>query len=91
MKSYADAYLATKNNYFAEIVNDIATYVIRDLRHKVSLFYLKICLYLLINFIFFRKVDFIVLKMQILILHMMHLQRKKVLFMYGLLWKSNHF
>lgn len=53
MKSYADAYLATKNNYFAEIVNDIATYVIRDLRHKVSLFYFKICLYLLINFMFF--------------------------------------
>lgn len=91
MKSYADAYLATKNNYFAEIVNDIATYVIRDLRHKVSLFHLKICLYLFINFMFFRKVGFIVLKMQILILHMMHLQRKKVLFMYGLLWKSNHF
>ncbi|KAG6798045.1 spermatogenesis-associated protein 20 [Apis mellifera caucasica] len=39
MKSYADAYLATKNNYFAEIVNDIATYVIRDLRHKEGGFY----------------------------------------------------
>lgn len=35
MKSYADAYLVTKDNYFAEIVDDIATYVIRDLRHKV--------------------------------------------------------
>lgn len=35
MKSYADAYLATKDSYFAEIIDDIATYVIRDLRHPV--------------------------------------------------------
>ncbi|XP_050470847.1 spermatogenesis-associated protein 20 isoform X1 [Bombus huntii] len=39
MKSYADAYLVTKDNYFAEIVDDIATYVIRDLRHKEGGFY----------------------------------------------------
>lgn len=35
LKSYADAYLATKDNFFAEIIDDIATYVLRDLRHKV--------------------------------------------------------
>ena len=35
MKSYADAYLATKDDFFAEIIDDIATYVIRDLRHEV--------------------------------------------------------
>ncbi|CAD1473058.1 unnamed protein product, partial [Heterotrigona itama] len=39
MKSYADAYLATKDNFFAEIIDDIATYVIRDLRHKAGGFY----------------------------------------------------
>ncbi|CAK9826502.1 Spermatogenesis-associated protein 20 [Anthophora retusa] len=39
VKSYADAYLVTKDNLFAEIVDDIATYVIRDLRHKEGGFY----------------------------------------------------
>ncbi|OAD58474.1 Spermatogenesis-associated protein 20 [Eufriesea mexicana] len=39
MKSYTDAYLATKDNYFAEIIDDIATYVIRDLQHKEGGFY----------------------------------------------------
>ncbi|XP_076243421.1 spermatogenesis-associated protein 20 isoform X2 [Calliopsis andreniformis] len=39
MQSYADAYLATKDNLFAEIVDDIATYVTRDLRHKEGGFY----------------------------------------------------
>ncbi|CAL7940875.1 unnamed protein product [Xylocopa violacea] len=39
MKSYADAYLATKDQFFAECVDDIATYVIRDLRHKEGGFY----------------------------------------------------
>ncbi|CAK9818506.1 Spermatogenesis-associated protein 20 [Anthophora plagiata] len=39
IKSYADAYLVTKDNLFAEIVDDIATYVIRDLRHKEGGFY----------------------------------------------------
>ncbi|XP_076629161.1 spermatogenesis-associated protein 20 isoform X1 [Colletes latitarsis] len=39
MQSYADAYLATKDVLFAEIVDDIATYVIRDLRHKAGGFY----------------------------------------------------
>ncbi|XP_034187865.1 spermatogenesis-associated protein 20 isoform X1 [Osmia lignaria lignaria] len=39
MKSYADAYLATKDNDFAEIIDDIATYVIRDLRHPEGGFY----------------------------------------------------
>ncbi|KOC67777.1 Spermatogenesis-associated protein 20, partial [Habropoda laboriosa] len=39
IKSYADAYLVTKDKFFAEIVDDIATYVIRDLRHKEGGFY----------------------------------------------------
>nr|XP_012145312.1 PREDICTED: spermatogenesis-associated protein 20 isoform X2 [Megachile rotundata]XP_012145313.1 PREDICTED: spermatogenesis-associated protein 20 isoform X2 [Megachile rotundata]XP_012145314.1 PREDICTED: spermatogenesis-associated protein 20 isoform X2 [Megachile rotundata]XP_012145315.1 PREDICTED: spermatogenesis-associated protein 20 isoform X2 [Megachile rotundata]XP_012145316.1 PREDICTED: spermatogenesis-associated protein 20 isoform X2 [Megachile rotundata] len=39
MKSYADAYVTTKDNYFAEIVDDIAAYVIRDLRHQEGGFY----------------------------------------------------
>nr|XP_031829780.1 spermatogenesis-associated protein 20 [Nomia melanderi] len=39
MQSYADAYLATKNVLFAEIIDDIATYVSRDLRHKEGGFY----------------------------------------------------
>lgn len=39
MKSYADAYLATKDKFFAEIVDDIATYVLRDLRHEKGGFY----------------------------------------------------
>ena len=42
MKSYADAYLTTKDNFFAEIIDDIATYVIRDLRHEVFILY---CIY----------------------------------------------
>ncbi|KZC07269.1 Spermatogenesis-associated protein 20 [Dufourea novaeangliae] len=39
MQSYADAYLATKDVLFAEIIDDIATYVLRDLRHKEGGFY----------------------------------------------------
>ncbi|XP_076163521.1 spermatogenesis-associated protein 20 isoform X2 [Ptiloglossa arizonensis] len=39
MQSYADAYLATKDVLFAEMIDDIATYVIRDLRHKEGGFY----------------------------------------------------
>ena len=39
MQSYSDAYLATKDDLFAEIIDDIATYVIRDLRHKEGGFY----------------------------------------------------
>ncbi|XP_076302535.1 spermatogenesis-associated protein 20 isoform X3 [Lasioglossum baleicum] len=39
MQSYADAYLATKDVLFAEVIDDIATYVLRDLRHKEGGFY----------------------------------------------------
>lgn len=40
LRSYSEAYLASKNPLFSEIVNEIVTYVIRDLRHPVSeLFY----------------------------------------------------
>ncbi|XP_043513110.1 spermatogenesis-associated protein 20 isoform X1 [Frieseomelitta varia] len=39
MKSYADAYLATKDDFFVEIIDDVATYVIRDLRHEEGGFY----------------------------------------------------
>lgn len=37
LQSYTDAYLTTKDPLFAETIDDIATYVSRDLRHKVSL------------------------------------------------------
>lgn len=37
--SYTDAYLATKDQFFAEIVKDILTYVGRDLSHKSGGFY----------------------------------------------------
>ncbi|XP_053995702.1 spermatogenesis-associated protein 20 isoform X1 [Hylaeus anthracinus] len=39
MQSYADAYLATKDVLFAEVIDDIATYVVRDLRHQEGGFY----------------------------------------------------
>jgi len=35
--AYAEAYVATKNPLYAEIVNDIMTYVMRDLSHPVSI------------------------------------------------------
>ncbi|XP_012271768.1 spermatogenesis-associated protein 20 [Orussus abietinus] len=39
LRSYAEAYVATKDEFFAEIVDDIVTYVTRDLRHKEGGFY----------------------------------------------------
>lgn len=39
MQSYADAYLATKNNLFAEMVDDIATYVVRDRSTTQGIFF----------------------------------------------------
>jgi uncharacterized protein YyaL (SSP411 family) len=38
--SYAAAYVASKNEMFAEVLRDIITYVNRDLSHPVSFFYL---------------------------------------------------
>lgn len=35
IQAYADAYIATKDPFYSDIVDDIATYVARDLRHKV--------------------------------------------------------
>lgn len=35
LQSYADAYVATKDPIFLEVIEDIAGYVTRDLRHKV--------------------------------------------------------
>lgn len=35
IQAYADAYVITKDSFYSDIVNDIATYVERDLRHKV--------------------------------------------------------
>ena len=35
LKPYTDAYLATKDPYYAEIVDNIVTYVTRDLRNQV--------------------------------------------------------
>ncbi|XP_014217946.1 spermatogenesis-associated protein 20-like, partial [Copidosoma floridanum] len=39
LRSYSEAYLATKKPFFAEITNDIVTYVVRDLRHPEGGFY----------------------------------------------------
>ncbi|XP_016842414.1 spermatogenesis-associated protein 20 isoform X1 [Nasonia vitripennis] len=39
LRSYSEAYLASKDPLFAEIVNDIVTYVARDLRHPEGGFY----------------------------------------------------
>ncbi|XP_043686804.1 spermatogenesis-associated protein 20 isoform X1 [Vespula pensylvanica] len=39
LQSYTDAFLTTKDPLFAEIIDDIATYVSRDLRHKEGGFY----------------------------------------------------
>ncbi|XP_014476150.1 PREDICTED: spermatogenesis-associated protein 20 isoform X2 [Dinoponera quadriceps] len=39
MQAYADAYIITKNTFYSDIVDDIATYVERDLRHKEGGFY----------------------------------------------------
>lgn len=36
LRSYADAYVATKDKFYSIIVDDIVTYVTRELRHKVS-------------------------------------------------------
>lgn len=35
IQAYADAYVVTKDSFYSDIVDDIATYVARDLRHKV--------------------------------------------------------
>ncbi|XP_058806111.1 spermatogenesis-associated protein 20 isoform X2 [Phymastichus coffea] len=39
LQSYSDAYLATKDPFFAKITNDIVTYVTRDLLHPEGGFY----------------------------------------------------
>ena len=39
MVAYTDAYLATKNDFFAEVVRDIIKYVNRDLRHEYGGYY----------------------------------------------------
>ncbi|XP_015190002.1 PREDICTED: spermatogenesis-associated protein 20 isoform X1 [Polistes dominula] len=39
LQSYTEAFLTTKDPFFAEIIDDIATYVSRDLRHKEGGFY----------------------------------------------------
>lgn len=35
LTSYTDAFVITKDTFFANIVDDIVRYVTRDLRHKV--------------------------------------------------------
>ena len=42
LRSYSEAYQATKDVHFSEIINDIVTYVTRDLRHPVRLLLIKI-------------------------------------------------
>lgn len=39
LQSYTDAFLITEDPFFAEIIDDIVTYVTRDLRHKEGGFY----------------------------------------------------
>ncbi|XP_032672026.1 spermatogenesis-associated protein 20 isoform X2 [Odontomachus brunneus] len=39
IQAYADAYVITKDPFYSDIVDDIATYVERDLRHKEGGFY----------------------------------------------------
>ncbi|XP_011643653.1 spermatogenesis-associated protein 20 [Pogonomyrmex barbatus] len=39
IQCYANAYVITKDSFFSNIVDDIATYVTRDLRHKEGGFY----------------------------------------------------
>nr|XP_012233757.1 PREDICTED: spermatogenesis-associated protein 20 isoform X1 [Linepithema humile] len=39
IQAYADAYIATKDSFYSDIVDDIATYVARDLRHKEGGFF----------------------------------------------------
>ncbi|KAK2585832.1 hypothetical protein KPH14_010427 [Odynerus spinipes] len=39
LQSYTEAFLTTKDPFFAEIIDGIATYVSRDLRHKEGGFY----------------------------------------------------
>ncbi|XP_046422311.1 spermatogenesis-associated protein 20 isoform X1 [Neodiprion fabricii] len=39
LRSYADAFVITKDTIFADIVDDIVTYVTRDLRHQAGGFY----------------------------------------------------
>ena len=37
LRSYSEMYIATKNLFFADVANDIVSYVIRDLRHPVEM------------------------------------------------------
>ncbi|XP_020279686.1 spermatogenesis-associated protein 20 isoform X2 [Pseudomyrmex gracilis] len=39
IQTYADTYVVTKDSFYSDIVDDIATYVERDLRHKEGGFY----------------------------------------------------
>ncbi|XP_038211974.1 spermatogenesis-associated protein 20 isoform X2 [Zerene cesonia] len=39
VSTYSDAYLATKDEYFADVVHDIIKYVNRDLRHEYGGYY----------------------------------------------------
>lgn len=38
--SYSNAYIASKEEFFADVVRDILTYVDRDLGHEVIMIYL---------------------------------------------------
>lgn len=42
IQAYADAYVITKDTFYSDIVDDIAMYVARDLRHKVLLLVLSL-------------------------------------------------
>ncbi|XP_057324268.1 spermatogenesis-associated protein 20 [Microplitis mediator] len=39
LRSYSNAYIVTKDKFFSDIVDDIVTYVTRDLRHKDGGYY----------------------------------------------------
>lgn len=57
LRSYTDAYLATKESCYAEIIDDIVTYVTRDLRHQVIILFIPVKFDELDDFIF-RLIDF---------------------------------
>ncbi|KAH0541153.1 hypothetical protein KQX54_021172 [Cotesia glomerata] len=39
LRSYANAYIVTKDKFFSDVVDDIVTYCVRDLRHKDGGYY----------------------------------------------------
>lgn len=91
IQAYADAYVITKDSFYSDIVDDIATYVVRDLRHKVLFILLLIFkdvivtrgILIFISYILFRKVVSTVQKMPIHSQSHRLQQNEKAHFMFG--------